>query len=81
MSISKNDLLKEGVKDVRLKKDMKVRELINNMDKIGGFSAQHMIDGIKILKDMLGDKESFNFLSFPADIIATGLRGMIADAV
>lgn len=79
--MDKRYLLKDAVKDVRLKRDMKVRELIESMRKIGGFSAQHMIRGIDILDQMIKDKNSFNFLSFPADIIATGLRGLIADAV
>lgn len=80
-SVSKKDLLKNHVKDVRLGKGMTVRQLIEAQREIGGFSAQHMIQGIDIIKAMLGDKDSFNFFSFPADIIATGLRGMVADAV
>ncbi|MCL5100492.1 MAG: deoxyhypusine synthase [Candidatus Marsarchaeota archaeon] len=69
------------VKDIKLSKDMSVRQLVNSMGNIGGFSGQHMITGIDILRRMLDDKESFNFISFPADIIATGMRGMIADAL
>ena len=78
---SKKDLLSKHVKDVKLKKEMTVKELIDAQRSIGGFSAQHMIEGIDIMKSMLDNKNSFNFLSFPADIIATGLRGMIADSV
>lgn len=77
----KKDLLKEGVKDISIGKDMSVKELIDSMRSMGGFSAQHMVTGIDIATEMLKDKDSFNFLSFPADIIATGMRGMIADAV
>ena len=79
--VDKKTLLSRHVKDVKLKKAMTVRQLIDSQREIGGFSAQHMIQGIDILKEMLDDKDSFNFLSFPADIIATGLRGMIADSV
>ena len=78
---TKESMLRNHVKDIKLKKGMSVRELIDVQRSIGGFSAQHMIEGIDILKKMLGDKKSFNFLSFPADIVATGLRGMIADSV
>lgn len=78
---SKKDLLRRHVKDIALKKDMTVRELMDGMENVGGFSAQHMVDGIKILDSMLKDKHSFNFLSFPADIIATGLRGALAASV
>lgn len=77
----KNEMLKRHVADIRIKKGMKVSELIDNMRGMGGFSAQNMITGIDITERMLKDKESFNFLSFPADIIATGMRGMIADSL
>jgi deoxyhypusine synthase len=78
---SKKDLLKRGVKDIKLKKGMKVSELMDSMKDIGGFSAQHMVQGTQILKDMIKDKDSFNFLSFPADIVSTGLRGVLASSV
>ena len=74
-------VLKRHVKDIDLKRDMTVRELIDGMEHVGGFSAQHMVDGIGILDAMLKDKDSFNFLSFPADIVATGLRGALAASV
>jgi len=77
----KASLLKKHVKDIKLKKGMTVKELIDSQRSVGGFSAQHMVEGIDIIRDMLADSSSFNFLSFPADIIATGLRGMIADSV
>lgn len=78
---TRENLLKNHVKDVKLKKGMTVKQLIDSQRSIGGFSAQHMIEGIDILSEMIKDKDSFNFLSFPADIISTGLRGMIADSV
>jgi deoxyhypusine synthase len=78
---AENAVVGEPVRDIKLRKSMSVAELIKEMDGIGGFSAQHMIDGVHILDGMFKDKKSFNFLSFPADIIATGLRGVIADAV
>ncbi|HUC38621.1 MAG TPA: deoxyhypusine synthase [Candidatus Acidoferrum sp.] len=78
---SKKEILKRPVKDISLKKGMKVSELMHSMDSIGGFSAQHMVKGIKILKRMIGDKKSFNFLSFPADLVSTGLRGVLASSV
>ena len=78
---NKNAILRNRVKDIKLKKGMKVSELIESMKSVGGFSAQHMVDGIGILKNMLDDKQSFNFLSFPADIVSTGLRGILASSV
>jgi deoxyhypusine synthase len=78
---NKKNMLERGVKDIRLTKDMTVKELMDGMKDVGGFSAQHMIDGIDILKRMKEDKESYNFFSFTANIVSTGLRGMIADSV
>ncbi len=78
---SKKDIIGEKIRDVKLKKGMRVSELFKSMDRIGGFSAQHMVDGTRILGDMLSDDKSFNCLSFPADIVSTGLRGVLASAV
>ncbi|HUB92451.1 MAG TPA: deoxyhypusine synthase [Candidatus Saccharimonadales bacterium] len=78
---NKKRMLAKGVKDIRLTKDMKVGELMKGMDRVGGFSAQHMIEGIEIMRRMKEDKDSYNFFSFTANIVSTGLRGMIADSV
>ena len=77
----KDKMLRQGIKDIRIKKGMKVEELIESMSKMGGFSGQNMVNGIGIIDNMLKDKGSFNFLSFPADIVATGLRGVLAGMV
>jgi deoxyhypusine synthase len=76
-----NNILGPKIRDIKLKKDMKVSELIEEMSDIGGFSGEHLVEGVDILKRMLNDEKSFNFLSFPADIVATGLRGALASAV
>lgn len=47
--MNKNQLLSKNVVDIKLKKNMAVSELISSMENIGGFSGQHMVDGIKIL--------------------------------
>lgn len=81
MGEKKGAVLGRQVKDLRLSKGMSVKRLITEMSSMGGFSAQHMVNGVEILDRMLKDKKSFNFLSFPADIVATGLRGALAQAV
>ena len=81
MLVSKKDILKDKVKDVKLKKGMKVSELIESMGSMGGFSAQQMVNGVKILRRMIDNKESYNFLSFPANLVSTGLRGVLAGSV
>ncbi len=79
--MAKGSIIGENVVDIKLKKGMKVSELFDSMEKIGGFSAQHMVDGTKIMHDMFADKDCYNFLSFPADIVSTGLRGVLASMV
>jgi deoxyhypusine synthase len=78
---SKKAILNRPVRDIKLSRGMAVAELIDAMGSVGGFSAQHMVDGINIIKKMVEDKRSFNFLSFPADIVSTGVRGVLASAV
>jgi len=75
-----NDLLKRKVKDMSLEK-ISFSDLIKQMDSSGGFSAKNLADAVSILEDMIKDKDCKKFLSFPACIIATGLRGAIAQAI
>jgi deoxyhypusine synthase len=79
--MDKKDLLKHPIRDLKLKNGMTVSELVGSMGSVGGFSAQHLADGIGIMKTMLSNEKSFNFLSFPADLVSTGIRGIIASAV
>jgi deoxyhypusine synthase len=47
----------------------------------GGFTAKKLGISVEITRKMLDDEQSLNFLSFPADIVATGTRGIIRDMV
>jgi deoxyhypusine synthase len=67
------------VKDMNFSKDFK--ELINQMYEAGGFSAKHLAEGTMILQEMIKDKKCKKFFAFTADIVATGLRGLIAKAI
>ncbi|MEM3399626.1 MAG: deoxyhypusine synthase [Candidatus Micrarchaeia archaeon] len=70
-----------AVRDMRLRRDMSIKELLNQMYCSGGFTAKHVAIGHQILKKMLSDEKCTNFLSFPACIVSTGLRGVLAQAV
>ncbi|MEM5802260.1 MAG: deoxyhypusine synthase family protein, partial [Candidatus Aenigmatarchaeota archaeon] len=67
------------VKDFTIKGKISLRNLIKQMEESGGFQAKNLLTGIKILEDMIRDKSCIKFLSFPANIIATGTRGVIKD--
>jgi len=67
------------VKDYNIKKGTTVAKLTKQMMGSGGFTAKKLAVGIEIVKRMLADKSCANFLSFPADIVATGTRGVLRD--
>ncbi len=69
------------VKDFNVTKINSVKDLASQMLNSGGFTAKKLAVGIDTIKQMLSDKSSLNFLSFPADIIATGTRGIIKEFV
>jgi deoxyhypusine synthase len=69
------------VKDMKLFKGMNLNSLAKEMMKSGGFTAKKIGIGVNILEQMIEDKNSINFLSFPACIIATGTRGIIKEIV
>jgi len=72
---------KTPVEDYKVAKGMTAAELVSQMEASGGFTGKHLAEGANILAEMLADTESVNFLSFPACIIATGVRGIIKDMV
>ncbi|PSN91342.1 deoxyhypusine synthase [Candidatus Marsarchaeota G2 archaeon OSP_D] len=74
-------LLGELVQDAHITPNMSVAGLLEEYSKMGGFMARHLSDSFKVLCEMLSDSESTNFLSFTADLVSTGLRGVLAQLV
>jgi len=74
-------ILGKPVRDMELKKGITASEIVRQMGEAGGFGARHLGLGAEIVKDMLADKECVNFLSFPACLVSTGLRGILAEIV
>lgn len=77
----KNLSLPEKVKDIRLKPSKEVAALVDQMRASGGFMGRHLAEAAQVYTDMLDDPRCTKFLSFPADLVATGTRGLIADMV
>ena len=67
------------VKDIRLRKGMNSNDFIKGLYDAGGFSAKKVAIGVDILETMMKEKNCTRFLSFPACIISTGTRGVIAE--
>jgi deoxyhypusine synthase len=69
------------VEDLRVDDGPSLDTLVRRMDAAGGFSAKQVAEGVDLLARMLGDRSMTRFLSFPADIVATGTRGVLATLV
>ena len=69
------------VEDVRIDDAPSLDRLVRRMGAGGGFSAKAVSDGVDVLARILADEEMTVFLSFPADVVATGLRGVLATLV
>jgi len=72
--------LQKKVEDIKIEKDMSLKDLIDEMYEAGGFTGKKMALGLNILEKM-EKEECYKFLSFPACIIATGNRGVIKDLI
>lgn len=57
------------------------RDLIERLGGGGGFQAREVCKGLDILIGMEEDQDCTKFLSFTANLVATGLRGVIAEAI
>src|SRR3989304_7580751 len=72
--------LERKVEDMRLNK-VNFSELIKQMDSAGGFTAKNLARAVHIFKEMIEEKQCKKFLSFPAAVVATGLRGAISEMI
>lgn len=72
---------KVAVKDYQFTENMTVNELVGQMDAAWGFTAGKLASGVNIVEGMVKAKGCTKFLSFTADIIATGTRGVIRELV
>lgn len=77
----RDTLLSRSVKDYRLKEYMPISELVECMQHSGGFTAKNLAEAVRILSEVLSDDSYTLLFSFPACIVATGLRGVIADFI
>ncbi|MGI0131955.1 MAG: deoxyhypusine synthase [Thermoplasmata archaeon] len=69
------------VEDIRIDDAPSLDTLVRRMEAAGGFSSQQVARGVDLLARMLADEEMTTFLSFPADIVATGTRGVLRELV
>lgn len=71
----------KAIKDYHLDPNITVSELIEQMREAWGFTAEKVVAGVDILRNMISDRKCVKFLSFPACIVATGTRGVLREMV
>jgi len=68
------------VKDIQINSNTTLENLISQFGEAGGFVASKVSTATSIIQNM-NEHECTKFLSFPADIMATGTRGLIRQLV
>jgi len=68
------------VKDIQIHSNTTLENLISQFGEAGGFVASKISAATSIIQSM-NENECTKFLSFPADIMATGTRGLIRQLV
>ena len=66
------------IKHIKIKKDMKVSELVRAMGEIG-FGAKKIGEASEILKDMIEDKDCKIFLGVAGAMVPGGMKEIILD--
>ncbi|HEV2429435.1 MAG TPA: deoxyhypusine synthase [Thermoplasmata archaeon] len=69
------------VEDVHVDDRPSLDALVRRMEAGGGFTGKAVAEGVELLTTMFSDSSMTVFLSFPADVVATGVRGILADLV
>ncbi len=72
--------MEEEVKDVIINPEDNLGDLIEAYRKIHGFMAGHLVEAIDVLREGLQDSET-RILTFTANLLATGIRGIIAKLI
>lgn len=75
------EIRREKVEDIHVGPSKDIVHLIDQMYSAGGFMGKNLAEAARVLSEMLNERECTKFLSFPAAIIATGLRGVIIDMI
>jgi len=74
-------MLEKPIKDYDLFENISVDEVVQQMESAWGFTAGKLAFGVKILEEMIIDESCVKFLSFPASLVACGIRGVLKEMV
>lgn len=67
--------------DLELSNNTSVAELLEQFERVGGFSSAKLAKAAQILLEMIRSEETKVFFSFPAALVATGCRGVLKEFV
>lgn len=73
--------LEDEVEDYALEGQVSCGELLEQMQRAGGFTAPKLARARAILGEMVTAEDCTTFLSFPAALMATGCRGVLREMV
>jgi deoxyhypusine synthase len=73
--------LHDAVEDYSFYEKISVDDLVLQMEKAWGFTAGKLAVGVRILENMVRNKECVKFLSFTGNLVATGARGALKELV
>lgn len=73
-------IIVEPVEDVRVRPDATIEELIEWYSRIHGFMAGHLVEAVKLLRRALRES-NLRILTFTANLVSTGLRGVFAQLI
>lgn len=76
-----DDLLASEVRDIKVKRQLTVKQLVEAYDSMGGFSSKFVAKAKEIAVEMFSDDGCVSFLSFTGNLIATGLRGVLSELI
>jgi deoxyhypusine synthase len=78
--MNRSDLLKDAIEDVTLEDLKQAKGALAILSKVYGFSSESVVKASEILKEALREAD-LRFLSFTANLVSTGLRGLFADLI
>lgn len=75
------EILREPVEDVELTPEASLCDLLDYYRKIHGFMASHVAKAADILAEMVKAGSDLRILAFTGNLVATGLRGVLAQLI
>jgi deoxyhypusine synthase len=69
------------VRDFEIRESMDSKAILKQMEELGGFQGNKVAEAVNVLERMIKDDRSLNFISFPASLVATGIRGIFREMI